>query len=151
MGIAKIVTNKEKTLARRMAKNKLNSIAHAKKLKKFNEYWSKLKPTTITNLKRAGIDKNEAKDRYVLKKLMGPGLGLRVNLWQMSDKVVVDKGQGDKQKQLIAKNKLEREKFMKKIQDTIADVKNKFKKPKKRKLTNSPTKIKTPKNPFSTE
>jgi len=124
MGIAKIVTNKEKTLARRRAKNKLDSVAHAKKLKKFNEYWSKLKPTTITNLKRAGINKNEAKDKYV----MGPGLGLRVNLWQMKDKVVVDKGQGDRAKQQIEKNKLEREKLKKKIQDTIADVKNKFSK-----------------------
>ena len=103
---------------------KTDAIAQNKKLKKFNEYWSKLKPTTITNLKRAGIDKNEAKDRYV----MGPGLGLRVNLWQMKDKVVVDKGQGDRAKQQIAKNKLEREKFKKKIQDTITDVKNKFSK-----------------------
>jgi len=124
MGIAKIVTNKEKTLARKKIKLKSDAIAQNKKLKKFQSYWSKLKPTTITNLKRAGIDKNEAKDRYV----MGSGLGLRVNLWQMKDKVVVDKGQGDRAKQQIEKNKLEREKFKKKIQDTIADVKNKFSK-----------------------
>ena len=124
MGIAKIATNKEKTLVRKKIKLKSDAIAQNKKLKKFQSYWSKLKPTTITNLKRVGIDKNEAKDRYV----MGSGLGLRVNLWQMKDKVVVDKGQGDRAKQQIEKNKLEREKFKKKIQDTIADVKNKFSK-----------------------
>ncbi len=141
MGIAKIVTNKEKTLARRMAKNKLNSIAHAKKLKKFNEYWAKLKPTTITNLKRAGMDKNEAKDRYV----MNPGgLGLNVKLWQLKDKVMVPKGSGEKLKKSIEANRLAREKTKKAITDTIANVKNIFKEPKKRKLPNLPTLKKTP-------
>tara|TARA_R110000751_G_scaffold155128_1_gene260273 strand:+ start:234 stop:605 length:372 start_codon:yes stop_codon:yes gene_type:complete len=123
MGIAKIVTNKEKTLARKMAKNKLNSIAHAKKLNQFNAYWGKLKPTTITNLKRAGIDKNEAKDRYV----MGPGLGLNVKLWQMKDKVIVPKGQGAKNQKSIEANRLAREKNKKAIMDTIANVKSIFK------------------------
>jgi hypothetical protein len=128
MGIAKIVTNKEKTLARRMAKNKLNSIAHAKKLNQFNAYWAKLKPSTITNLKRAGIDKNEAKDRYV----MNPGgLGLNVNLWQRADKVMVPKGSGEKLKKSIEANRLGREKTKKAITDTIANVKNIFKKEKK--------------------
>ena len=123
MGIAKIVTNKEKTLARRMAKNKLDSVAHAKKLKKFNEYWGKLKPTTITNLKRAGIDKNEAKDRYTL----GSGLGLNVGLWQLKDKVIVPKGSGANTQKNIEANKLGREKNKKAIMDTIANVKSIFK------------------------
>ena len=124
MGIAKLSRNKEKAWNRKKIKLKADAIAQHKKLKKFNEYWSKLKPSTITNLKRAGIDKNEAKDKYV----MGPGLGFVVNLWNMKDEVVVAKGQGDLTKKLIAKNKLQREQWNKKIRDTIADVKNKFSK-----------------------
>ena len=118
-----ILNTPKKTLERRMTKNKLDSIAHAKKLNQFNAYWAKLKPSTITNLKRAGIDKNEAKDRYV----MGPGLGLNVKLWQMKDKVIVPKGQGAKNQKSIEANRLAREKNKKAIMDTIANVKSIFK------------------------
>ena len=119
-----ILNTPKKTLERRMTKNKLDSIAHAKKLNQFNAYWAKLKPSTITNLKRAGMDKNEAKDRYV----MNPGgLGLNVKLWQMKDKVIVPTGQGAKNQKSIEANKLGREKNKKAIMDTIANVKSIFK------------------------
>ena len=87
MSVSKIVLSKKSKENREKAKRRLDSIAHAKKLKKFNTYWSKLKLSTITNLKRAGIDKNEAKDRYVL----GNGLGLRVNMWQKISKKKIKK------------------------------------------------------------
>ena len=121
--VAKIVLSKKLKEKREKAKRQLDSIAHAKKLKKFDTYWSKLKPNTITNLKRAGIDKNEAKDRYVL----GNGLGLRVNMWQMDDKPVVPKGSfeaGEKaKKNIIKKNKETKEAILK----TIDNVKKIFK------------------------
>ena len=119
-----ILNTPKKTLERKKSKNKLDSVDHAKKLKKFNEYWGKLKPTTITNLKRAGIDKNEAKDRYTL----GSGLGLNVGLWQLKDKVIVLKGSGANTQKNIEANKLGREKTKKAIKDTIANVKSIFKK-----------------------
>jgi hypothetical protein len=135
-----LLNTPKKTLERRMAKNKLDSIAHAKKLNQFNAYWAKLKPSTITNLKRAGINKNEAKDRYTL----GSGLGLNVGLWQLKDKVIVPKGSGANTQKSIEANRLGREKTKKAITDTLANVKNIFKEPKKRKLPNLPTKIKNP-------
>ena len=120
-----ILNTPKKTLERRMTKNKLDSIAHAKKLNQFNTYWAKLKPSTITNLKRAGINKNEAKDRYV----MNPGgLGLNVKLWQLKDKVMVPKGSGANTQKSIEANRLGREKTKKAIMDTIANVKSIFKK-----------------------
>jgi hypothetical protein len=120
-----ILNTPKKTLERRMTKNKLDSIAHAKKLNQFNAYWAKLKPSTITNLKRAGINKNEAKDRYV----MNPGgLGLNVKLWQLKDKVMVPKGSGANTQKSIEANRLGREKTKKAITATIANVKSIFKK-----------------------
>ena len=54
------------------------------------------------------------------------------------------KGSGANTQKSIEANRLGREKTKKAITDTVANVKNIFKEPKKRKLPNLPTKIKNP-------